>query len=98
MSRRQQERELVAEVRTLKKRIKSLERENERLRKDIRTGKAFPELMEKEEVEVEAVPQKKSKPCPHCGSSDTKMMTLSVRGKDRDYVTCSDCGRRKRDG
>jgi RNase P subunit RPR2 len=86
----------------LKKKVKFLERENARLRKELakltsflqnQTAQENPENNKKTK-KMHIIPQEKRKQCSHCNSLNVSEMTLETRGGIRNYVVCLDCSKR----
>lgn len=102
MSRKRGERSPAQEtedVKILKSKLRSLERENQRLRKELRkraevevpTDEAVEEAWTSKEPQVQI-----NHKCPHCGSMDTvTMLDVTIRtGARKVTITCNSCGKR----
>lgn len=106
MSRKRGERspaQEIQDIKVLKSRLRSLERENQRLRKELRK-RVEVEVPTDESVEEtwtskEQVVQTNHK-CPHCGSLDTAtLLDVTIRtGARKVTVSCNSCGKRGRVG
>jgi RNase P subunit RPR2 len=86
----------------LKKKIKFLERENARLRKELAKltnllqNQVEPESPEnsKKTKKMHVIPQEKRKQCAHCNSLNVSEMILETRTGSRTYVVCLNCNKR----
>lgn len=82
-------------IRALKKRVKYLERENGRLRKqNNRMEPVVNDFFEDEESEMAAEPIKVVKQpfqCVRCKGTEYEVMPLSVLGVPKSYLLCKGC-------
>ena len=89
-------------IRLLKSKVRSLEREIQRLRKangrfTESADEAEQEPAEKVKKTKQAKVQEQTAPtCERCGSSDTTVMELPTREGIKIYITCYNCGSRKK--
>lgn len=88
----------IEDIKILKKRNKMLERENQRLRKELRKLETFRSEEEFEESHWTAVPIKKTNYKCDCGSDEVTTLEVSIMGKPKKYLICQlpDCRKRKR--
>ena len=83
----------------LKEKVKHLDRENSRLRKEL--NKALGELaaahnsIEEKIDEDRGRKRKKADICDGCGKGAYVSAKLTIRGETRVYLTCNTCGQRK---
>jgi hypothetical protein len=88
---------------SLKKKIKFLERENARLRKELNKALQFVSearnRLEEEKVDFdESSPKKRKKDggiCDNCGKGSFEIFRLKIRDTEKTYLTCNTCKYRK---
>jgi formate dehydrogenase maturation protein FdhE len=106
VSRKRGERSPVQEVedlKILKSRLRSLERENQRLRKELRK-RAVVEVPTDESIEdiwtSKEAPKQANYKCPSCGSMDTStLLDVTIRnGARKVHISCNSCGKRGKVG
>lgn len=91
--------DLHGEVRRLRKQVRSLQRENDRLWKEKQNGKNVPPVVDDSEIEKEhkeAVPPRVEPRCKKCGSEITKM-EVSTRTANWVYHMCKNLKCRHRE-
>lgn len=105
MSRKRGERSPVQEaedLKVLKSRLRSLERENQRLRKELRKRVEVEvptdEAIEETWTSKEPPQQQASYKCPHCSSTDTTtLLDVTIRtGARKVTISCNGCGKRSK--
>jgi dynactin complex subunit len=85
--------DLWTENRMLRKQVKSLQREANRLRREL--GKAANYIVEEDdEMPEERVKRESALQCKKCASHDTKLLEIDMRGKKVGYIICQNCGQR----
>lgn len=87
-------------VRTLKKQVDSLKRENSRLERDLRKANSrIAELLNITEDEVEEIyePRRKGEGslCENCGKGVYVPIVIPLRGGEKVFLTCNLCKERK---
>ena len=107
MSRKRGERSPAQEaedLKVLKSRLRSLERENQRLRKELRKRVEVEvptdEAIEETWTSKEPVQQSSTHKCPQCGSADTvTLLDVTIRnGARKVNISCNACGKRSKVG
>lgn len=88
-------------VRTLKKQVESLKRENSRLERELRKANArLAEVLSMTDEEIEEayeVPRKRGEGnlCEECGKGVYVAITIPLRNGEKTFLTCNLCKTRK---
>jgi hypothetical protein len=89
MGKAKKERDTEVRIRDLRNKIKSLERENGRLRK--RQNVSDLDESDDNKTVIEQ-PEQNALACKSCNSNKTSILELGIRK----YINCNDCGKRNR--